>query len=148
MTPDAIQRKLVGRRFVAIIAVTGLVVSFLMHLATFAHYNPANQFTLAVLFAGLAVVWTATIPVWRRLGFSPRQVQFAPEEVRYPSLLLAGYLIFTMFTVEIRLRKEGARADVHGHTPVPGHYMARVLTAGFMLFYGFVVATQKADKSR
>jgi len=137
----------VGRRVVMVIAVTGLVVSFVMHLATFAHYNPLNQFSTSVLGVGLAVVWTATIPVWLRLGFGPRQMQSAPDEVRYPTLLLGGYLIFTVFTVIFLLAKEGARAPVRGHFPVPADYLARVFSAAFMLFYGFVVATYKADKS-
>jgi hypothetical protein len=64
----------VYRRPVLLIAVAGLVGSFLMNLATFAHYNPLNQFTTSVLFVGLFVVWFATGPAFRKLGFSPRQI--------------------------------------------------------------------------
>jgi hypothetical protein len=77
----------------------------------------------------------------------PEANAVCPGEVRYPTLLLGGYLIFTMFTVIFLLVKEGARAPVRGHFPVPADYSARVFSAAFMLFYGFVVFTYKADKS-
>jgi hypothetical protein len=138
----------VYRRPVLLIAVAGLVGSFLMNLATFAHYNPLNQFTTSVLFVGLFVVWFATGPAFRKLGFSPRQMQFAPVEVRFPALVLTGYLFFAFVTICLPLMKDGSKVEyIHGRIILPAEDSARLVTALLMVFYGIVAATQNAAKS-
>jgi hypothetical protein len=137
------------RNVVRVMAVTGLVGSFLMNLATFAHYNPlSNRDSVSILFGGLFVVWIGTIPVWQRLGFGPRQWESAPDEVKDTALLLLGYLCFAVVTIIPTLVQQGSKPEnVGARIPVPVDYSARVVTAVLMFFYGFVVASQNADKS-
>ena len=146
--PDAV-RLLVNRGIVSTIASVGFVACFLMNLATFFHFNSLNQYFSEALFWGVFVAWIGTIPAWRRLGFGPRQIQSAPDEVRHPLLLLVGYMIFTIITVVVAASKEGAKLEnINGRwsLPLPAEYSTRVFTAALMLFYGFVVATQRFDR--
>ncbi|HXQ98739.1 MAG TPA: hypothetical protein VN774_09880 [Candidatus Limnocylindrales bacterium] len=134
---------------ILMISVMGLIASFLLNLATFVHYNSLNPFTISVLGIGLAIVWIGTIPAWRKLGFSPRQMQFAPDEIKFPALALVGYFLFTIVTIILSLAKANVPLEVDAahHLPLPAEYNARIITSVFMCFYGVAAATQNLAKS-
>ncbi len=135
------------RPTVLIIASIGLIGSFLLNLATFAHYNLLDHSILSGLCIGFVVSQMATISAYRKLGFSPRQMQFAPDEVRYPVLVLVGYMLFAFVTIFFTSTKETTHLEfAHGHILMPGEYSARLITAVLMVGYGSVAATQNLAK--
>src|SRR5258706_13208643 len=93
------------RHLVLKIAATGLVLSLLLHLASFADYEFGDKLHifLNVLGIGLAVVWVANIPACNRLGaglstFGRRTLQFASAELRRLWFVCCGYMFFKDLT--------------------------------------------------
>jgi hypothetical protein len=87
-------------------------------------------------------------PCFSEAWFFSKANQFAPVEVRFPALVLTGYLFFAFVTICLPLMKDGSKVEyIRGRIILPAEDSARLVTALLMVFYGIVAATQNAAKS-
>jgi hypothetical protein len=102
------------------LAAAGLIVSFLLHLATFTHFRAleTNPLLFALVLGGTLLLWGATRRIYRKLSvgltFLDRcTLKFAPRGARnlYFAVLVYSIAVISLFAVVLLQGGKPSRID-------------------------------------
>jgi hypothetical protein len=143
--------------FLFLLALLGLVSSFVAHVATFAGINPEAVFPQVwLLHVGIFVVWIPTVVVSKKYqgqDFWKASMRFSPVWLRGMCGALFTYALFNFFFCIFVLQKGGVPSEIDGKKVLHSHgsvireltdeeyerhraYGVRTFSGHWMLFYG------------